>query len=271
MQYLQKHSLYISNTKKSLDFYINSLGMTLLNSFKKDGKEIFHLSFEKASKQAILELIYDENSLTKFPRNVDNLEGYWKIAICIKDVDIARRNLINNGVKVSEAFEVPNVAYLCHFEDPDGYTLELIQHKFNKNHKKEDEDTNYILGNKPVFSLVTYRVKDIKKSIDFYINELGLKLYSKMDVSFRGFMLYFLAPDIDKLPDNDVSSIKNVEWLWQRDFTLIELQHILDLEKNSEFKYEVGQSTGFESLSFLSLEEKTIFDPDGYKIELARV
>lgn len=273
MQYLHKHTLYISNAKRSLEFYTNKLGMKLINSFKEENKEFYQLSFDdsKESKQAILELIYDSNNTrTSFPRNSEVLEGYWKIAICIKDVDIARENLIKNDVHVGVAFEVPNVAYLCHFNDPDGYCIELIQHKFQKNHIKETEDTNYILGNKPVFSLVTYRVKDINKSLDFYTKELGLKLYSKMDVSFRGFNIYFLAPNMEELPNKDVQSIENVEWLWQREFTMIELQHIFELENKRDFSYEVGLKTGFDKLTFTSNKNEALKDPDGYKIELIK-
>lgn len=248
--------------------------MKLINCFKEKNKEYYQLNFDKSkeSKQTILELVYDpNNTTTSFPRNSETLEGYWKIAICIKDVDIARENLIKSGIHVGAAFEVPNVAYLCHFNDPDGYCIELIQHKFQKNHIKESEDTNYILGNKPVFCLVTYRVKDINKSLDFYTKKIGLKLYSKMDVSFRGFNIYFLAPDIDQLPNEDVESIDNVEWLWQREFTMIELQHIFEFENTKEFSYKVGLKTGFEKLTFIDNIDEELIDPDGYKIERKRV
>lgn len=46
MQYLHKHTLYISNTKRSLEFYTNKLGMKLINSFKEENKEFYQLSFD---------------------------------------------------------------------------------------------------------------------------------------------------------------------------------------------------------------------------------
>ena len=177
------------------------------------------------------------------------------MAISIKDVDIAREKLIENGVDVQEAIQVPNVAYLCHFYDPDGYCLELIQHKFKQNHIKQKEDSKYLLGNKPVFSLITYRVKDIQKSLDFYIDKLKLKLLSKMELKQRGFDLYFLALSDEELPNKEVESIQNRQWLWEREYTMIELQHILDID--DDFIYEVGIKTGFKGISFsisLSLE-----------------
>ncbi|QKJ23257.1 VOC family protein [Poseidonibacter lekithochrous] len=275
MQYLQKHSLYISNPKVSCDFYINKLGMSLLTKFTENEIEYYHLSFDNLpnSKEAFLELIFDKNNKeTIFPKNKDTLEGYWKIALSIKDVDIARERLLEKGVDIGPAFQVPNVAYLCHFYDPDGYCLELIQHKFQENHIKEDENKNYVLGNKAIFSLITYRVKDINKSLEFYTKHLGLKLLSKMDVSKRGFNLYFLALTNDILPnETDIEAIENREWLWQREYTIIELQHILQFDNDKEFKYEVGKTTGFNKISFISKEKKSLKDPDLYNIEIQKI
>lgn len=118
---------------------------------------------------------------------------------------------------------------------------------------------------------MTYRVKDINKSLEFYTKKLGLKLYSKMDVSFRGFNIYFLAPNIDKLPNEDIESVDNIEWLWQREFTMIELQHIFELENKRDFSYEVGLKTGFEKLTFSDNKNETIKDPDGYTIERKKI
>jgi catechol 2,3-dioxygenase-like lactoylglutathione lyase family enzyme len=245
--------------------------MKLIKQFKENAKEHYHLTFNDTinSQEAILELIYDQhNKQTVFPKDKNALEGYWKFSISIKDVEIARGNLIKQGVDVPPAVQVPNVAYLCHFYDPDGYCLELIQHKFEHHHQKEQENKNFILGNQPVLSLITYRVKDIHKSLDFYINTLGLKLYSKMDVSAREFELYFLAPHQESLPnEKDIQSLDNIEWMWQRPYTLIELQYIPKNKEDNTFTYAVGKKTGFNRLSFIADEEKTMTDPDGYSIE----
>lgn len=266
MQYIQKHSLFISNVKNSLDFYINKLGMKFIKEFSKDNKEFYHLKFNEDTNEAILELIYDENNTqTIFQNKEERLTGYWKFSISIKDVDIARENLIKRGVYVTPAFQVPNVAYLCHFKDPDGYELELIQHKFEQNHTKDKEDENYVLGNKAILSLITYRVKDDKESLEFYENTLNMKLFSKMDVSKRGFELYFLGYSKETPPLEDIEAIENREWLWQRDFTMIELQYIFD---NKEHNYEVGKTSGFEKITISSKKNLTLFDPDNYKIEL---
>ena len=269
MPYLHKHSLYISNPENSLDFYINKLGMKLVNEFIENTKEFYHLKFNLDTNEAILELIFDKNNNCTVYQKIDSrLTGYWKMSICIKDVDIARNKLLEKGIELTKAFQVPDVAYLCHFSDPDGYSLELIQHEFEKKHIKQKEDALYALGNRAIFSLITYRVKDIDKSLTFYKNDLKMKLLSKMDVSKRGFELYFLGFTNESLPNEDVESIENREWLWKRGYTMIELQYVFGSNKDDSFQYETGVSTGFKSFSILSNENKTKYDPDGYKIVL---
>ncbi len=89
-----------------------------------------------------------------------------------------------------------------------------------------------------------------------------------MDVSHRGFELYFLAPNIQTLPnEEDVESIDNIEWMWQREYTLIELQYILNIKKDKNFKYNTGKETGFNKISFISNKKEEFIDPDGYIIE----
>ena len=98
-----------------------------------------------------------------------------------------------------------------------------------------------------------------------------MKLLSKMDVHQRGFELYFLGYTKESLPNKNIDAIENRQWLWKRGFTMIELQYILSSKDDENFKYETGISTGFESFSILRDEEKTTYDPDGYKIEYVLV
>ncbi|MGY0216767.1 VOC family protein [Endozoicomonadaceae bacterium StTr2] len=265
---LHKVSLYIANAEQSLEFYQNQLGMTLLESSTVDGVQYLQFSFDPSPerKEAILELICDPANIACFPKDRNSLEGYWKIAISIKDVDIARQKLLDQGVEVTDAFQVPDVAYLCHFYDPNGYCLELIQHKFQHNHTTEPENTDYVLGNRPVLSLVTYRAKNIDSSLAFYNRIPGLKLLSKMAVSQRGFDLYFLGYSAEEV--TDVESLTIRESLWQKNTTMIELQHIFKFNDESDFQYKVGAETGFKGLTLKSEKAQILHDPDGYRIEV---
>ena len=72
-----------------------------------------------------------------------------------------------------------------------------------------------------------------------------MKLLSRQQVTVYGFELYFLAAvseeEAAKMPNpNDVDSVGNREWLWQRDYTTLELQVSLHLfDKMNEFSQEV--------------------------------
>ena len=53
-----------------------------------------------------------------------------------------------------------------------------------------------------------------------------MKLLSIQQVEAYGFTLYFLAFTDETPPNEDLNSIEIREWLWQRPYTTIELQHI---------------------------------------------
>ena len=254
--------LFMSKPKEMLSFYTQILGMDLSKQEIRDGLEYYYLSY--GILEANLVLVYKQD----FKRDFIENEGYWKIALAVEDVDVAKDALIRVGVAVGPAFQVPNVAYLCHFKDPEGYTIELIQHKFESNHKSKLPNTQFALKTPTVFSLITYRSKHIAKSLEFYKN-LGMRLLSIQDVSSRGFTLYFLAFTNEKLPNSDPNAIENREWLWQRPYTVLELQHIHSNENENRFKYDTSQLNGFISLGISGNETPlTQMDPDGYKIEL---
>ena len=307
---LVHHRLRISKPNASLFFYREKLGMTLISECADGEKKHFFLGFTgldyNKSVQTgepclpwqplcFLELIYDPAySPADIPQQPGLSEGYWKIAISVKDVDIARRRLIANDVTVGATFQVPDVAYLCHLDDPDGYCIELIQHSFLLNHKPEPENHLYKLGNPPTFSLITYRIKEPQRSLAFYCELLGMRLLSEQVIKEYGFTLYFLACTDELPPDPDITAIGNRDWLWQRPYTVLELQHIWGTENQDGVAYQVRPESGFEGISFvtnrlsdllkelkrkdqnvtvnpdpvLHLTTASVLDPDGYSIRL---
>ena len=271
---LTHHILRITDPSVSLPFYQDVLGMTLMNESNQGQHTHYYLQY--ASAQSVLELVHHTGDKAWQPMvEGEKQPGYWKIAIAIADVDNARDCLIAKGVSVGEAFEVPDVAYLCHFNDPDGYCIELIQHHFSRNHTVQPVQSIYPLGGPAVFSLVTLRVKDSAKSLAFYEGTLGMKLLSRQVVADRGFTLYFLACTDDEPPVNDIDAIENREWLWQRPYTVLELQHMQSMDRQRDKKYDPDPLLGFEGLRFqaeggyqtVSSGDATIVnDPDGYQI-----
>ena len=72
--------------------------------------------------------------------------------------------------------------------------------------------------------MVLCRVSDVHTRLAFYRDKLGMPLLSVQPVVKHGFALYFLAFTTDRQPNEDLESVKNREWLWQRPYTTLELQ-----------------------------------------------
>eukprot|EP00122_Pirum_gemmata_P011149 Pgem_evm1s10322 len=51
-----------------------------------------------------------------------------------------------------------------------------------------------------------------------------MKLLSIQPVRQYGFVLYFLAYTNESPPKTDLEAVENREWLWQRPYTVLELQ-----------------------------------------------
>ncbi len=263
------HTLRISDPEASLAFYQEKLGLSLHGHANStvDATRIQHYFLGFAHPDVdpeinhwdrghqtttLLELIYraDQPTIDNASHGTEKV-GYWKIGITLADVDLARQNLIEVDTIVSEPKQFHDVGYLCHLSDPDGYTIELLQHRFADNHQPSLPLANYRLGCVATFGQITLRVKDPEKSLDFYIRGLGMQLLSRQVIEAHRFTLYFLACTEERPPYADVDDVRNREWLWQRPYTVLELQHIWGTEL-SEFQYRVAPTTGFEGVSFIA-------------------
>jgi len=280
---LATHRLRISDPEQSLLFYQQKLGMELIEQIQEKQCCRFFLGFDSGADQpaALLELIHDRSDLAlSVAPQPSRTEGYWKISIAVDNLDMARQRLLTNQVSVGDAFEVPNVAYLCHLADPDGYCIELIQRSFRINTPDVALKQNLPLGSHPTFLLSTIRVKDPKASLEFYRNILGMRLLSRQQVSDRQMTLYFLAFTEERLPVPDIEAVENREWLWKRQYTQLELQHIWGTENQDEFTYRTDQEGGFGGLTFEVPDAHQLdtlinmfggpllADPDGYRLYL---
>ena len=114
------------------------------------------------------------------------------------------------------------------------------------------------MGQTAVVGQITLRIVNAATSLAFYTEILGMKLLSRQKVSYinratvylnrllsnsenfqvedYGFELYFLSAvseeEAAKMPDpKDLDSVENREWLWQREYTTLELQHRLKRTK----------------------------------------
>eukprot|EP00127_Corallochytrium_limacisporum_P001638 Clim_evm7s73 gene=Clim_evmTU7s73 len=145
-----------------------------------------------------------------------------------------------------------------------------------------------------VFQQTMLRIKDPKRSLDFYTRIMGMTLAQKLDFEQYGFSLYFMVkvPDPSVIPLDDKERMK---WVFDHETTL-ELTHNYGTEKDDNFSYHDGnkEPKGFGHIGFavpdvyeacdrfekLGVEfQKTpnggamkglafIKDPDGYWIEI---
>ena len=162
---------------------------------------------------------------TAHPSSKSPNEGFWKIGITLPDVSLAAQTLSKKGYATSKPEQFQDIGYLCHLQDPDGISIELLAHLFHGEVLSTPVKAQYSLGSLPTLGQVTLRISDPQKSLRFYTEEVGLKLLSIQEVTDFGFTLYFLAQTQDEPPDPDLKSVKNREWLWQRPYTTLELQH----------------------------------------------
>lgn len=283
------HTLRISKPDKSLDFYQNKLGMTLINQqeLTVDGKAQHHYDLGFPTSKSLytsLKLVYQDSVPAKVTSDDPNIkDGYWKIGITLEDVDLGRNSLLAAGVEVSEPKQFRDIGYLCHLQDPDGHSIELLQHHFAQNHRPIAPRLEYKLQSKPTVGQITLRVKDAEKSLHFYQNGLGMRLLSRQIVEPYRFTLYFLAYTDDALPYDDIDHVGNREWLWQRPYTTLELQHNWGTESVA-FEYRTGLETGFLEMGFAlpniaqtidnceavgaKILDDVVLDPDGYQVRL---
>jgi len=90
-----------------------------------------------------------------------------------------------------------------------------------------------------MFQQTMVRIKDPKKSLEFYTNVLGMRLLKQLDFPSMKFSLYFVGYESkdDIPPDDDERRV----WALTRKATL-ELTHNWGTESQPEFKYHSGNT-----------------------------
>lgn len=149
---------------------------------------------------------------------------YWKIVVAVPDIDLAHRQLTQKGIAVQAPRQVGDVAYLAHLQDPEGFTIELLDHWFEGGRPTEASETQR-LGGGPCLNLLTLRALDIGP-VDRSVKALGMTPLSVVPVPTGGFTLYFYAFTDERPPSPNLLALENRTWVYQRPYTVLEIQHL---------------------------------------------
>ncbi|KAH3903560.1 lactoylglutathione lyase GLO1 SCDLUD_001202 [Saccharomycodes ludwigii] len=238
--------LRVKDPKVSVEFYTKKFGMKLLkqHKFPEYKFDLYFLGFDtnenksklKNSKgeidvfqsSGILELTHNygtENDPT-FKVNNGNVEpnrGFGHV--CFSCCDIVKTcDYLENEQKVTFRKKLSDgrqkdIAFVL---DPDGYWIELVQ--YGSRNGVQFSDEGYKLNHTMI------RVKDSKKSVQFYQNVLGMDLVDVSEHANGKFTTYFLA--YGKNEDNGNNR-------WKRE-GILELTHNWGTENEPDFHYHNG-------------------------------
>ncbi len=167
---------------------------------------------------------------------------YWKIAIAIPNIELASQQLIERGVVVGNPHQFRDIGFLAHFTDPEGFTVELIEHWF-EGHRQEEVTDPRLLGGGAHLNLLTLRTGNIERVIET-CEGWGMRLLSIQPVVEHGFTLYFYAFTDDCPPSSDLYSVENRPWLYQRRYTVLEIQHVHDAASMNKASKMAGGYAG---------------------------
>ena len=159
---------------------------------------------------------------------------YWKIALAVPNIELACKQLHAIGVPCSDPQQFRDVGYLAKATDPEGFTIELIDHWFQGERPNMAVDDTR-LGGGAHLNLLTLRTADIVL-VEREILTWGMSPISVQHVEPFGFTLHFYAFTDELPPNKDLTAIENRPWLYQRPYTVLEIQHVhaLDCERRPQ-------------------------------------
>lgn len=151
-------------------------------------------------------------------------DTYWKIALGVPNIELAYQQLTKRGIQVSQPNQFEDVGFLAKFTDPEGFIIELIDHWF-QGERADEQLGSTLLGGGAHLNLLTLRTANIHPITEFCTN-CHMKTLSIQPVEKYGFTLYFFAFTVDTPPSPDPLAIENRAWVYQRKYTILEVQHV---------------------------------------------
>mmetsp|Transcript_5589 Transcript_5589/g.8091 ORF Transcript_5589/g.8091 Transcript_5589/m.8091 type:complete len:349 (+) Transcript_5589:71-1117(+) len=267
----QQTMLRIKDPSKSIPFYTDIMGMTVIDSldFPQWSFKIFFLTTLKeqdddkkytltpGSQEAhdymwsiegtCLELTYnygteDQDEFKYHPGNQEK-DGFGHVAFNTDDVYEACSKLEEQGVQFKKKPDEGRMKGIAFAYDPDGYWVEIIKRTTPKQ-----------ISNKFNFSQTMLRIKDPSKSIPFY-EAFGMTVVRSKN--YGDFSNYFLAssPNVDDSVDYSSLSDEEAKARLSDMFgPILELTHNHGTENDAGFRHFNGNEDdrkGFGHIGFL--------------------
>lgn len=229
MPKLDTLTLRVRDPEAQRRFYCGQLGM----SDRGDGRVGY------ADKEASLGFVEADT-----PYVAEASDLYWKIALSVPNIDLAYEQLRSKGVPCTEPRQFQDVGYLAKVTDPEGFSVELIDHWFQGERPRRQCDET-LLGGGAHLSLITLRTADIR-SVEADLLSWGMKLLSIQPVTAFGFTLYFYAFTDETPPNPEPTAIENRTWTYRRPYTVLELQDVKALEAVTR---PIGGTAGYGGLT----------------------
>ncbi|WP_410511694.1 VOC family protein [Paenibacillus sp. BR2-3] len=181
--------LRVSNLERSLDFYQNVVGLSILRQAGREAEMT-------ADGQNVLLILREIENAKVLRRN--SAAGLYHFAILVPDrpsLGLVLRNLISSGIHVGQGDHL--VSEALYIQDPDNNGIELYRDR-PKDTWKKDAEGNYIMTTDPVdvdgllaasedlpwkglpagtvIGHVHFHVGDLGKAREFYMDVLGFEL-----------------------------------------------------------------------------------------------
>ena len=240
MPRLKTLTLRASDPAAQRQFYCNVLGM----SNRGNGRVGY------ADEEAALRFVAADAPYT--PQSSDL---YWKIGLSLPNIDLAYTQLRALEVPCSTPAQFRDVGYLAKAMDPEGFTIELIDHWFQGDRPRGPVD-DARLGGGAHLNLITLRTADIA-DVHPVVVSLGMTPLSVQPVEPYGFTLYFYAFTDETPPNPDLQAIENRTWVYQRPYSVLEIQHAPSLEAETLPK---GNAGGYGGMTIGSAETDFYFE-----------
>lgn len=262
--------LRIVDVEKSLKFYTEVMGMTLIDSFDfpqwkfslyflttlPEGTEYTLTPGTQAAHDYLwtyegvtIELTHNHEMPEDFKgyhSGNEEKDGFGHVAFCCDDVYDATDKLVKAGVSFKKKPDEGRMKGIAFAYDPDGYCVRLMKRGCEPG----------VIKNEFNLSQTMIRVKDPKKSIAFY-ESLGMKVVHESH--FDDFSLYFLATNPTSPPSNPGSDEAKDYALSLFNPTL-ELTHNHGTENDESYQYFNGNESGRQGFGYVGFFVDDVYE-----------